>query len=638
MFRLSLVNMPFANRCAPSLALSQLAAVVATELGEGVETDVLYLNQEFALFFGREMYDSLTEDLSHLTSGLGDWLFRQVAFSHEPDNVDEYLRRFYAGTRNARWRGFISERRPAIAQWCAEVVERHSLVTADAVGFTSMFQQTAPSIAIANLIKAANPAVVTMMGGANCETPMGATIVKHVGSLDFVMSGPALRTLPKLLTRLRDDGPVDDIPGVLTRRNCDDERFRRSVGEDRPIGDIVIPDFSAFRSSFDSYRAAAHCESDEPTLYVETSRGCWWGERSHCTFCGLNGGGMAYRSMSADTALTALENAFKHYPWCRNYLAVDNIMPMEFLSEVFPRLRTPAGVSLFYEVKANLDRQDMATLRAAGVSVIQPGIESMSTATLKLMRKGTSAFRNVSFLKNCAAAGITPEWNLLIGFPGEDEATYEKYSTDIPLMRHLPPPAGAYLVRYDRYSPYFENAAEYGLELRPSDHYRYIYPFDEDALASLAYYFADHSLSPYLFKAARWGKPLNALIEDWRRRWQDKETRPVLRLVRYGGRPHVVDSRSGTVTEFALDDAQLRLVRELERSRRIAEVTRDAAASAAFLALLARSVLFVEGDRAISLVETDFGVDPMPRAGRGDRVSRPEPSLVALTARPPAEG
>ena len=36
-----------------------------------------------------------------------------------------------------------------------------------------------------------------------------------------------------------------------------------------------------------------------PTVLIETSRGCWWGDRDrHFMFCGLNGATMAYRSKS----------------------------------------------------------------------------------------------------------------------------------------------------------------------------------------------------------------------------------------------------------------------------------------------------------------------------------------------------
>ncbi len=35
----------------------------------------------------------------------------------------------------------------------------------------------------------------------------------------------------------------------------------------------------------------------------KTSRGCWWGQKHHCTFCGINGGGMGFRDKSPDLAL-----------------------------------------------------------------------------------------------------------------------------------------------------------------------------------------------------------------------------------------------------------------------------------------------------------------------------------------------
>lgn len=50
-------------------------------------------------------------------------------------------------------------------------------------------------------------------------------------------------------------------------------------------------------------------------------------------------------------------------------------------------------MSMFYEVKADLSEADMEVLAKTGVKFIQPGIESLATSTLKLMKKGTSAFR-----------------------------------------------------------------------------------------------------------------------------------------------------------------------------------------------------------------------------------------------------
>ena len=64
----------------------------------------------------------------------------------------------------------------------------------------------------------------------------------------------------------------------------------------------------------------------------------------------------------------------------------------------------------------------------------------------------------------------------LVGFPGETEQVFRKYVDDLPLFVHLQPPSGVYPVRFDRYSPYFNKAEEYRLDLHASDWYQYVYP------------------------------------------------------------------------------------------------------------------------------------------------------------------
>jgi hypothetical protein len=127
---------------------------------------------------------------------------------------------------------------------------------------------------------------------------------------------------------------------------------------------------------------------------------------------------MNYRAMSADRALKQFDSLFEFAPKVSRMDAVDNILPKSYLHEVLPFVNTPDNVSLFYEVKADLSESDVQTLAKARVKIIQPGIESLATSTLKLMKKGTSAFRNLCLLKFCAMYDIEPAWNLLIGFPG----------------------------------------------------------------------------------------------------------------------------------------------------------------------------------------------------------------------------
>jgi hypothetical protein len=43
-------------------------------------------------------------------------------------------------------------------------------------------------------------------------------------------------------------------------------------------------------------------------LPYESSRGGWWGEKHHCTFCGINGLGMKFREKSPDRVLAELRH------------------------------------------------------------------------------------------------------------------------------------------------------------------------------------------------------------------------------------------------------------------------------------------------------------------------------------------
>jgi len=118
----------------------------------------------------------------------------------------------------------------------------------------------------------------------------------------------------------------------------------------------------------------------------------------------------------------------------------------------------------------------------------------------------------------------------------------------IPRLVHLPPPSGAFPVRFDRYSPYFTRAAEYGLDLTPYAFYSAIYPCDEDALGRIAYYFEDRNYdADYLVRLASWQDRLTAVVERWKQRWAgaDGGPRAELRLRLEGGSPTVYDTRSG---------------------------------------------------------------------------------------------
>ncbi len=603
MYKISLVNMPFSDLSIPSIALTQLRWAVRRRFGDSVRVRILYLNLDFAAFLGEQLYRRLQDSN---TTGLGEWMFRRIAFPEQSENSHQYFKRY---PLPGAIKGRLLAKRNGLERFLMSLLRRHRLAEEDLVGFTSMFSQNLPSFAMARMIKSANANALIVMGGANCEAQMGRELARRIESVDFVFSGPGLVSFPQFLERQL-SGETDEchrIQGVFSRRNAD--RAASAIGRELPLEERIELDYDSFLSDL----RRRFRESVEPRLPFETSRGCWWGERAHCTFCGLNGASMAYRSMPEETALEQIQDLIARYSdRCSLFESVDNIMPKSYVDEVFGRLQPPGGVSIFYEVKADLSAQDLQTLAQGGVTKIQPGIESLATSTLKLMKKGTTAVRNLVFLKNCLRFGIEPSWNLLIGFPGESREVYEKYLGDIPLLHHLFPPSGVYPVRFDRFSPYHAHAAAYGLELAPYDFYKMLYPgFSQTELSRLAYYFEDRNYSAdYLAQMVPYQSSLERAVEDWKRRSsrQDGRLPACLEIAGAEDSRIVSDTRSGELVEHRLDDLQLRILQLLDqRGLRVQDIARrlDVEAEEAQRSLdqlSRRRLLFGENQRWLSLV------------------------------------
>ena len=621
MFNVKLINMPFANLSMPSIALTQLKSLLEVNFKEQISIEVICANQEAGKRLGLDLYRYIADSADAQNSGLGDWFFRQMAFPELPDNSDAYFTRYFPYRTEAmeKLRSRIREGRQMLDALLDELIATYELSHADLVGFSSMFTQNLASFAMARKLKQINANIITVMGGANAETPMGQEIAKNVKPIDYVFSGPALKSFPQFVRYCLDNEmeKCHEIKGVFSKKNHLFQSGPDAIGEELSIDVPVDLDYKPFLKTMERNFPDGNVR---PILLFETSRGCWWGERAHCTFCGLNGGSMAYRAMSPELAIQQFNSLFQYAPKVSRLEAVDNIIPKNYFTEVLSAIDTPPTMSIFYEVKADLSEQDVQALAKARVKFIQPGIESLATSTLKLMKKGTNAFQNLLLLKNCAIYGIQPGWNLLVGFPGEGDEVYRKYVQDLPTLVHLPAPSGVYPVRFDRYSPYFVKAEQYGLDLHPLDYYHLIYPFDRESLARLAYYFADLNLtSEYFMTMARWINKVREKVNFWVRSWSpsSKNPRPKLYFKENGSGTVVYDSRSNTVTEHEIGKLRRDILDFLNKPRRLTELEKEFGQTAGLnleqeiRSLHQKGLIFEEGDRYLNLV---FPTDPFKDA------------------------
>jgi hypothetical protein len=316
--------------------------------------------------------------------------------------------------------------------------------------------------------------------------------------------------------------------------------------------------------------------------------------------------------MSSEKALNLIQSLFKYSSRVSRLQSVDNIIPNHYPKEVFDKLDTPANMTIFYEVRTDLNEEDMQILSKARVKGVQPGIEALATPILKLMRKGRTVFHNLAFLKNCVMYDISPDWNLLIGFPGEGEEVYKKYITDIPKLVHLPPPSGAHPVRPDRYSPYYIQAKEYELDLHPTDFYEMVYPFRKESIENIAYFFRDNNFAAEYFQVmVQWYTELQRMVEMWQNLWNKKKGHPLPPMLYFKGtrNPTIIyDTRTGEVKEHMLTEISGQLLHFLSKPKNIRDLTAEFDHIHGFDKVIevsrleAQNLIFREGKRVMSLV------------------------------------
>jgi ribosomal peptide maturation radical SAM protein 1 len=548
-----LVVMPFADPGRPAIGVSLLASA-ARRAGATVRLE--YCNLRLAERIGLETYQRVANGFPP-DALIGEWFFADELFGDEIPDVDRYmvdvLGRYGVAPEDALDLIAARAEREAFVADCARRIMADS---PRIVGFSSTFHQTCASLAVARRLKAGPQPPVIVFGGANCEGEMGEQLLRSFDCIDYVSTGEADLTFPAFLRDVR------ARPGIIGR-DAPASGARPALVRD--LDELPVPDYA------DYFAALAECGlSLEPELLMETSRGCWWGEKHHCTFCGLNGETMAFRRKSAERVLAEMTELSSTYG-VKRVECVDNILDVRFIDTVFPALaERDLGLDLFFEVKANLRRDQLATLRAGGTSAIQPGIESLSTQVLKLMRKGCTAFQNLQLLRWCDEVGMGVAWNILYGFPDEEPAEYARVAELIPLITHLPPPAACSPFRMDRFSPLYEQAGESGLtNVRPARSYYYVFPFGRRALARLAYYFEFDFADGR--DPARYTRAMGREVHIWLRQ-REREVPRLDARWRDGGFD-VIDTRACAVAgEHRLEGAEAALYNACDTARPLARL------------------------------------------------------------------
>lgn len=477
-----LVALPFQNLENPALSLSLLHSCLKST---GIHSKVFYSNLLFADMIGLDKYYLVANGGSYREALVGEFIFSKAAFGGAaPEGYYEFfvkqLEKFVPKDQLQLIVGYLEKIRNTVDDFLEQAVEQVLQTQPKIVAVSSTTQQNCACIAFCRRLKQKSPEAITVVGGPNCERVMGAELARSVDVFDYVISGEADSFWSDfcggLLQGKRD---FSEYPFIFTG----EYQLPEAAGFTADLNQMPIPDFDDYFSSLKQYSWQNQVETG---LLIESSRGCWWGAKIPCSFCGMNGGSRVFRKKDSKRVVEEFTYYYKKYG-ITNFFAVDCILAMDFIKEVLPVLQ-PLGLNIMYEIKTNVTREQLEQLVAAGVRWVQPGIEALQDDLLQMMHKGNRAIKHVELLKHMTELGIRCCWLLLCSFPKDKQSWYADELALIKKIGHLQPPDAIFKLRYDRFSTYQEYPEQYGLKLIPVPAYSYIFP-EFIALEKIAYFF-----------------------------------------------------------------------------------------------------------------------------------------------------
>jgi ribosomal peptide maturation radical SAM protein 1 len=508
--------MPWASTVFPSLGAGLM---VSAARSRGFTADGYYPSLDLCATIGPDTYEWMASEQPMFA--LGEHLFAVDLFGKRELASDRFLRRFGPRHPAVRRAGIDWDREtlkvlrdqvvPAFLEECvAEVLTRRPRI----IGFSCVFNQALPSLALARRLRAVLPETLIVFGGGLMHGPMGPAYARAFPAfVDHVFNGEADIAFPQFLETWRDGGDPRAIPGITVHGALTSPAV--------PVTDldaIPTPDFDAFFDRRAALTAAGGDLAPLERLSFESARGCWWGQKHHCVFCGLNNEGMTFRAKSAERVVEELVELSSRYG-VTDFAASDNILVRSGYTTLLPRIaELGLDFRFFYEIKANVTRDEVAALARAGVKWVVPGIESFADHVLQLMRKGSTAAMNVQLLKWLQEHDVEPLWNLLVGFAGETDEDFEEMTRLLPSLQHLPPPSFGQglsnLVQIHRFAPYHDNPETFGLRnVRAAAFYDHLIP--SRLLRGDEYgYFFEHDLDPDA-PLHRHRKRLDAVLCAW---------------------------------------------------------------------------------------------------------------------------
>ena len=572
---------PFVTCTFPYPTVNNLKAILKKT---NITSEICYANIQMKCKMNFSFYEELSDFFKF--PDLAESVFASYAFPKEIKKHQEFENNFkknnvelfnkiqkvkdLAGSILAGIKDYITEKSPKI------------------IWFDIYQNQLTSSIAIINLIKTYLPNTIITMGGLKCLSPMGDELLNATTNIDYIFSGEPEIKFPEFCRE------------ILNNKNLQTLESKKKIIHCDPINDISelpYPDFSDYIQQLKSI-------TTYKKISFEGSRGCWWGEKSHCIFCGYNGKKNLFRKKVPERVHAELDFLIDEYKPDVIH-ALDSNLPLDYPKKVFKNLKIGKKLKyFFYELSPQLKFHQLSILKDKSFNICQAGIETFDDDLLKILNKGTTALNNIRFLKDCRKLNIDIRWNFLYEIPGERDEMYYSMLELMPKIEHLQAPHDIRPLFITRFTPLHNDINAYKISnLKPYGGYQYFFP-DIVNINNLAKYFTGKSFLTIQNRLLR--NKFLSVANSWKIQWEKKK-KPKLELINKNGHKFLIDTRQHKNSNLQLCKIGYNIIKLFQKpipEARIPEYISNKTHFQIFQNFIAKDFIVKVGNNYLSIVLT----------------------------------
>lgn len=304
----------------------------------------------------------------------------------------------------------------------SEAVIRDILVTKrpEVIGFSCVTSNFLDAVRLAGMAKALVPGIRTIVGGAHASA-LREQVLARFPEMDFVAVGEGERTLLELI----EGRAPAEIKGLVHRVDGGAALFNGYREDALVLDELPYPAYEKLAGFPHVYKLPIFNYPKAPNASCNTSRGCPYA----CSYCDRSVFRRSFRFNSA-------EYMYEHLRYLRDRFKVRHI---NFYDDQFTfnrkridafttmMIERPLGLTFNCAVRAeHVDEELLRQMKTAGCWMVSLGIETGDPELLARHRQNPDLDMLASKVRMMQRAGLRVKGLLMIGLPGESEASIRR--------------------------------------------------------------------------------------------------------------------------------------------------------------------------------------------------------------------